>query len=123
MNLKKSIVSLLSISALSFSIGGIASAQEAGQTKQPTLIQNHINSATEEAPFKALKRSITLDVGKTYPIDDTASYAVVVRGSQYVEVSGREIKGIKDSGSNTAEVWMYKSNGALLGALEITVRK
>ncbi|WP_343310738.1 hypothetical protein AAHT65_20435 [Bacillus atrophaeus] len=119
MKLRKSVASLLAVSALSFSIGGIASAQEPVQSKQPM----HLNSLSEDAPFKTMARSVTINVGKSYPIDDNASWAVVVKGSQYVEVSGREIVGLKDSGSNKAEVWMYKSNGALLGALYVTVRK
>ncbi|MED4649667.1 hypothetical protein P9293_20190 [Bacillus inaquosorum] len=119
MKLRKSVASLLAVSALSFSIGGIASAQKPVQSNHPL----HLNSLSEDAPFKTMARSVTINVGKSYPIDDNASWAVVVKGSQYVEVSGREIIGLKDSGSNKAEVWMYKSNGALLGALYVTVRK
>ncbi|WP_336736838.1 hypothetical protein [Bacillus altitudinis] len=123
MKMKKSMYSLIAVSALTFTIGGVASAQESVQTNHLSSMPITLKSLSADAPIKTNARNITINVGSSYPIDDIASYAVVVKGSQYVSVSGRDIKALKDSGSNQVEVWMYKSNGALLGALYITVRK
>lgn len=126
MNFKKTAVTAFSIPVLALSICSVASAKEPSQPIQlnnQSIFFQYIGNSIVDSPFKAMKRSVTIDVGETYPFDDNAAWGKVIEGTQYAIEEGHGVKGLKDSGKKQAIARMWKSNGDILGDIYITVKK
>ncbi|MGE6629144.1 Ig-like domain-containing protein [Bacillus sp. NPDC077027] len=111
MKFKKTLVSALSISALSLSITGLASAQE-------TQVSTAIHTASDIITVQDY--NMTLTVGDTGYVGDPAAETYDTNKKSVASVDSKGYVTARSAGS--AIITLYKSNGSVLGQVYVTVK-
>ncbi|MBT2575239.1 Ig-like domain-containing protein [Bacillus sp. ISL-51] len=115
MNVKKTVVSALSISALALAVGGAASAKEINTSPVPKT-----NSIVVSGPIKAQDYSITLKAGETRDISNPVAYYYSSDSSGVASVTqGGVVKGVS---KGSATITLLKQDRSVLGKVYVTVQ-
>ncbi|ADM39884.1 Ig-like domain-containing protein [Bacillus spizizenii ATCC 6633 = JCM 2499] len=115
MNVKKTVVSAISISALALSVSGVASAQEINASpvtdaKNITVSPSHI--------IKIQDYNLPLKVGETYSVKNSAATRYWSDNSSVASVDSNGI--VKANAVGKANITLYKGT-SVLGVVHVTV--